>query len=92
MYGFAVKRESKVAIPLPSISRFIKESLQYIIDINKAGYYPDEVTASLALNNMLTGRAVGYVDLRSPCGDGTGCWSITTTAMYTRPDEARNAL
>jgi primase-polymerase (primpol)-like protein len=35
---------------------FYKNSLKYIIDINKSGYYLDEVTASLALNNMLKQR------------------------------------
>ncbi|CAJ1765314.1 hypothetical protein IIDPJIOB_00029 [Aeromonas veronii] len=89
MYGFAVKRESKVSYTSAEYFAFYQKSLQYIIDINKAGYYLDEVTASLALNNMLTGRAVGYVDLRSPCGDGTGVLVYHYNSYVYPSDEAR---
>lgn len=89
MYGFAVKKESKVGYSTTEYFEFYQKSLQYIIDINKAGYYLDEVTASLALNNMLTGRATGYVDLRSPSGDGTGVLVYHYNGCVYPSDEAR---
>ncbi len=89
MYGFAVKKESKVSYTSIEYFEFYKKSRKYISDINNSGYYLDEVTASLALNNMLTGRAVGYVDLRSPCGDGTGVLVYHYNGYVYPSDEAR---
>ena len=40
------QKESKVGYTSAEYFAFYQKSLQYIVDINKAGYYPDEVTAS----------------------------------------------
>lgn len=89
MYGFAVIKERKVSYTANEYHDFYCKSLQYILDINNDGYYLDEVTASLALNNMLTGKAIGYVDLRSPCGDGTGVLVYHYNGYVYPSDEAR---
>ncbi|GLO63463.1 His-Xaa-Ser system radical SAM maturase HxsB [Vibrio sp. MACH09] len=89
MYGFAVKKENKVSYTSEEFNRFYFEALAHIIDANKQGYHLDEVNAALALNNILTPRPMGYVDMRSPCGDGTGVLVYNYNGKVYPSDESR---
>ena len=89
MYGFAVKKENKVGYSSDDFNRFYEQALNYIVEINKQGFRLDEVNASLALNNILTPQATGYVDMRSPCGDGTGVLVYNYDGKVYPSDESR---
>lgn len=51
---------------------FYKECFNLILDANKKGIYIKEGHASLMLSKILTGHAINYMELRSPCGAGIG--------------------
>ncbi len=89
MYGFAVKKETTVSYSTEAFNRFYREALAYIVQVNKKGYYLDEVNAALALNNILTPHPMGYVDMRSPCGDGTGVLVYNYNGKVYPSDESR---
>ncbi|MCL1073106.1 His-Xaa-Ser system radical SAM maturase HxsB [Shewanella dokdonensis] len=89
MYGFAVKKENKVGYSSDEFNKFYEQALKYIIKVNQQGYRLDEVNAVLALNNILTPRATGYVDMRSPCGDGTGVLVYNYDGKVYPSDESR---
>lgn len=89
MYGFAVKKENKVGYSSENFNKFYEQALKYIIEINQQGYRLDEVNAALALNNILTPQATGYVDMRSPCGDGTGVLVYNYNGKVYPSDESR---
>ncbi|MCA2015516.1 His-Xaa-Ser system radical SAM maturase HxsB [Vibrio tritonius] len=89
MYGFAVKKEKNVSYTMDEFNEFYIQALDYIIKINQNGYLLEEVSASLALNNALTPFASGYVDMRSPCGDGTGVLVYNYNGKIYPSDESR---
>ncbi|CAG9298109.1 His-Xaa-Ser system radical SAM maturase HxsB [Celerinatantimonas diazotrophica] len=89
MYGFAVKKESKVGYSAHEFNSFYEKALDYIIELNQQGYHLEEVNASLALNNILTPKASGFVDMRSPCGDGTGVLVYNYDGQVYPSDESR---
>lgn len=51
---------------------FYKECFEYILELNKNGVFMKEGHASIFLSKILTGYAVNYMELRSPCGAGVG--------------------
>lgn len=51
---------------------FYKECFDYILELNKNGVFMKEGHASIFLSKILTGYAVNYMELRSPCGAGVG--------------------
>lgn len=69
-YGFAEKAEKKIGYSTDDFLNFYKESLAYIIKINKSGFYFSENFAGLILKKLLTPWAIGFVDLQSPTGTG----------------------
>ena len=88
-YGFAVVKKNKIGYNPCEYSDFYNSAMEYIIEKNKNGLILDEVNASLALNNILTPNSHGYVDLRSPCGDGTGVLVYNYDGHIYPSDEAR---
>ncbi|MGI2160968.1 His-Xaa-Ser system radical SAM maturase HxsB [Shewanella oncorhynchi] len=67
-FGFAVTKGHINRYDTEKWLSFFIESLTYIIEINKQGYYLIEQYSSLVLTKMLTPRDLGYVDLQSPTG------------------------
>lgn len=47
---------------------FYKESLEYILDLNKSGHFFVEEFTALILRKILTPFSIGFVDLQSPSG------------------------
>jgi His-Xaa-Ser system radical SAM maturase HxsB len=92
MYGFAVKKQNRVGYDIEEFNRFYTEALAYVLEVNRRGYHLDEVNAALALNNILTPYATGYVDMRSPCGDGTGVLIYNYNGKVYPSDESRMLL
>ncbi|GGP37208.1 His-Xaa-Ser system radical SAM maturase HxsB [Shewanella saliphila] len=67
-YGFAVTKGHINRYDTEKWLDFFKESLSYIIEVNKQGYPLIEQYSSLILTKILTARDLGYVDLQSPAG------------------------
>lgn len=51
---------------------FYKECFDYILELNGNGVFIKEGHTSIFLSKILTGYAVNYMELRSPCGAGIG--------------------
>lgn len=70
--GCADKNWQKIGYTADEFLAFYRQALQYIIEINKRGYYLKESIASMFLQKILCGEGVNYMELRSPCGAGVG--------------------
>src|SRR5262249_35193198 len=71
-YGFAIKTKQFQRYDTRRWLDFYKRGLRYILDLNQKGIPFFEFYTLLLLKRMLTDRAIGYVDLRSPAGIGLG--------------------
>ena len=71
-YGFAVDTWKRIGYTSLEYLDFYARCLDYIIEINQAGTELVEGTASTFLTKMLTPNDPNFVDIRSPCGAGTG--------------------
>ena len=69
-YGYAVKTKNAIGYSVDEFVRFYKETLNYILQVNRAGVNFSEAYAALLLRKMLTPWPVGFVDLQSPTGNG----------------------
>ena len=67
-FGFAVTKGHVNRYDTSKWLAFFKDTLEYIIEVNKHGYHLIEQYSSLILTKMLTARDLGYVDLQSPSG------------------------
>src|SRR3546814_3740504 len=64
-YGFAIKTKSYLAYNTDRWLEFYRDSLDYIIDLNKQGISFQEYYAATILAKMSTSSDPGYVDLTS---------------------------
>lgn len=88
-YGFAMKTRQFSKYDGEAWFRFYVRGLKYILEINKSGRRFPEFYASLLLRRMLTDRADGYVDLRSPMGAGLGTLVYNYDGDVFASDEGR---
>lgn len=88
-YGFAIKTKQFTKYDSASWFDFYERGLRYILEINRAGTRFPEFYASLLLRRMLTDRADGYVDLRSPAGIGLGALVYNYDGTVFASDEGR---
>lgn len=51
---------------------FFKNSLDYILELNKKGIFLSEGHSSIFLKKILVNKTVNYMELRSPCGGAIG--------------------
>lgn len=70
-YGFALKTKTYYEYSAQQWLEFYIESLDYILEINRQGYYFEEFYTKLVVSRMLNQGSDGYVDLQSPTGSGT---------------------
>src|SRR5690606_26780102 len=68
---------------------FYRRALDYIIEKNLAGSEIVEGTAATFLAKMLTPNDPNFVDIRSPCGAGTGQVAYNYDGNLFTCDEAR---
>ena len=71
-YGFAVGTWKGIGYTSEEYLDFYAQALDYILELNKQGVEICEGTASTFLMKMLTPDDPNFVDIRSPCGAGTG--------------------
>ena len=88
-YGFAIKTKQFSKYDGAAWFRFYERGLRYILDINRRGTHFPEFYASILLRRMLTDRADGYVDLRSPAGIGLGALVYNYDGTVFASDEGR---
>lgn len=88
-YGFAVKTANYTGYQMNEWLKFYKESLTYILEINKAGIHFVEEYTSLILKKILTPYPTGYVDLQSPAGIGISVIVFNYDGDVYASDEAR---
>jgi uncharacterized protein len=88
-YGFAVKTKQFHRYDAKRWLDFYARGLRYILAINRAGRHFPEFYSALILRRMLTDRAIGYVDLRSPAGIGLGALVYNYDGRVFASDEGR---
>jgi len=67
-YGFALKNTNKNKYETEKYLEFYKTGLNYILELNKKGYFFVEDYTTVILKKILTPFPVSYVDLQSPAG------------------------
>lgn len=70
--GCANKNWEEIGYSPEEFLEFYKNAFEYILEINKKGYYLKEGLASIFLRKILDGIATNYMELRSPCGAAIG--------------------
>jgi uncharacterized protein len=88
-YGFAVKTKLFRRYDATRWLQFYERGLRYILQVNRNGKYFPEFYAALILKRMLTDKALGYVDLRSPAGVGLGALVYNYDGRIFASDEGR---
>jgi uncharacterized protein len=88
-YGFAVNTWKVVGYSTEEYLDFYAKALDYIIELNLKGTQIMEGTASTFLVKMLTADDPNFVDIRSPCGAGTGQVAYNYDGKIFTCDEAR---
>jgi uncharacterized protein len=88
-YGFAVKTKSYGSYDAERWLEFYFAGLDYIVELNRAGYPFVEYYAATILSKMLTPFEPGYVDLRSPAGIGIAAVVYNYDGDVYASDESR---
>lgn len=69
-YGFAVKTEKAIGYSSQEFFKFYRDSLDYILHLNRQGTMFTEAFTALLARKILTPWTIGFVDLQSPTGNG----------------------
>lgn len=88
-YGFAEKSWNKIGYTMDEFLETYAKVLDYVIALNKEGVSIQEGTAATFLQKLLTPHDPNYVDIRSPCGAGTGQVAWMHDGSVYPCDEAR---
>jgi uncharacterized protein len=88
-FGFAVKTKSAIGYTSADFMKFYKETLAYIIEINRQGRTFSEAFASMVLTKAFTPWPIGFVDLQSPSGAGMGVCVYNYDGDVYASDESR---
>lgn len=88
-YGFAIRTGQINRYDTERWLEFYQRGIEYVINLNRAGYAMREIYASLILRKMLTPQEPGYVDLRSPAGIAIGAIVYNYDGSVYASDEAR---
>lgn len=70
--GYAKRVWDKIGYEPQEYVGFYRRSLDYILQVNRGGYELMERTAVILTSKILRQEDPGFLDLRSPCGGGTG--------------------
>ncbi len=88
-YGFASKSGKAIGYSTDDFVAFYKQSLRYVLDLNRSGVRMIEAYAAILLRKILTPFGVGFVDLQSPTGEGFGVVLYNYDGDVYASDEAR---
>jgi His-Xaa-Ser system radical SAM maturase HxsB len=88
-YGFAKRNERALGFAAQEFQAFYMLAFERILYWNRQGVPLREVTASIALNKILSPFDSGYVDLQSPTGAGSAAMVYNYDGYVYPSDEAR---
>ncbi|MGE5279679.1 MAG: His-Xaa-Ser system radical SAM maturase HxsB [Deltaproteobacteria bacterium] len=88
-FGLSKNAWEKLGVPADDFVRFYESALDHILELNKKGRYFSERLATVFLTKILTDQDPNYLDLRSPCGAGTGQLAYLYDGSVYACDEAR---
>ncbi|MBO6937751.1 MAG: His-Xaa-Ser system radical SAM maturase HxsB [Deltaproteobacteria bacterium] len=88
-YGFAVGTWKAIGYTSEEYLDFYAQTLDYILELNRQGVEIAEGTAATFLVKMLTADDPNFVDVRSPCGAGTGQVAYNYDGSVFTCDEGR---
>ncbi len=88
-YGFAIKTKWYQSYDIEDWLNFYFEGLDYIINLNKQGYFFVEQYAAIILNKIFSPAGTGYVDLQSPAGLGISAIVFNYNSEVYASDESR---
>ena len=87
--GMAAERWNKIGYTPEQFCDFYRESLEYILQLNKDGIHLSEGHARIFLRKILLQYSENYMELRSPCGGGLGQLAYYHDGNIYTCDEAR---
>ena len=87
--GYANEHWKEIGYTAEEFVNFYKESLDYIINLNKDGILFSEGHANILLTKFLQGYSNNYMELRSPCGASIGQIAIYYDGNIYTCDEGR---
>lgn len=90
-FGFAVNTWKLIGYTMPEFLAFYKDTLAYILELNRQGVFIQERMASVFVTKMLTPDDPNYSDCRSPCGSGTAQIAYSYDGNIYTDDEGRMA-
>lgn len=70
--GFAHDHWAEIGYSTDEFLEFYRKGIEYLMQINLKGTYCSEGHATIFLKKILCQDPVNYMELRSPCGAGTG--------------------
>jgi len=88
-FGFAEATRKVLGYSIDDFLKFYRDSVDYIIELNKEGVQVMERLAAIMLNKMLTGTDPNYLDLRSPGGAVVGQMAYHPDGRIYSSDEGR---
>lgn len=88
-FGFAVSTWKQIGYTMDEFLAFYRDTLGYILDLNRAGTFVQERQASLFATKMLTPDDPNYSDCRSPCGSGSAQIAYNYDGSVYTDDEGR---
>ena len=87
--GAAARAWDTVGYSAEAYLAFYRRAFDRILALRREGIPFSEMYASLFLTKILRGRALNYMELRSPCGAGIGQIAITADGSVYTCDEGR---
>lgn len=87
--GYAKEHWDKIGYTAEDFTEFYKNTLDYILEKNKAGCNLVEGHARTFLTKLLSGFSPNYMELRSPCGAALGQLAYYYDGNIFTCDEAR---
>src|SRR5579883_1015394 len=88
-FGFATKTWSRIGYTADEYLDWYRRALDYIIELNRAGEPMMEKKLGLYLEKIFTDTDPNYMELRSPCGAGTGQMAYNHDGTVYTCDEGR---
>ena len=88
-FGFAYDQWKQLAYPIEEFIKEYEKALDYIIELNKKGYFLREEFACIFLYKILTPYSSGFVDIQSPSGLGIAGSIYEINGDVFLSDEAR---
>lgn len=88
-FGFAQSLHERLLYTPDEFIKFYKESLEYIVQLNKEGHFFSEANAQIILTKIMKKVDPNFLDLRSPCGAAIGQLAYNYNGDIFSCDEGR---